>query len=58
MPEPTMAAPTCPRCGHYIPNDETPGLYPGALSREDGKTEICSACGREEGLRDFIRSGR
>lgn len=40
----------CPRCEGYIPNNMTPGLYPGALSRTDDKTEICSACGEEEAL--------
>lgn len=35
----------CPRCTHFIPNDETPGAFPGAISRLDDKTEICSACG-------------
>lgn len=43
----------CPRCGHYIPNDETPGKYIGAMSRTDNKTEVCSACGTEEGLVQF-----
>jgi hypothetical protein len=42
------AVPICPRCGGYIPNAETPGAYPGALSRVDNKTEICSKCGSEE----------
>lgn len=46
--------PVCPRCGHYIPDDATPGLYPGALSRWDNETEVCSACGLDEAMRDFI----
>lgn len=45
--------PVCPRCEGYIPNNETPGLYPGAVSRLDNKTEICSACGQEEALQDW-----
>ena len=40
----------CPRCDGYIPNNETPGAYPGALSRVDNETYICSACGEEEAL--------
>jgi hypothetical protein len=40
----------CPRCNGFIPNNETPGLYPGALSRIDNETYICSACGEEEAL--------
>lgn len=42
--------PECPRCGGYIPNDVTPGAYPGALSRVDNKTEICSQCGNAEAI--------
>ena len=33
----------CPRCG-----DPLPQRYPGALSRADNKTEICSPCGTDE----------
>ena len=43
----------CPRCSHFIPNDLTPGAYPGAISRLDNKTEICSDCGTEEALLQF-----
>lgn len=45
-----MKTHVCPRCEGYIPNNLTPGLYPGALSRTDDKTEVCSACGEEEAL--------
>lgn len=48
--------PVCPRCDGFIPNNETPGLYPGALSRLDNKTEICSECGQDEALRDLCRA--
>lgn len=48
-----MGEPICPRCGHFIPNDLHPGAYPGAISRLDNKTEICSSCGTDEALRDF-----
>lgn len=44
---------TCPRCLGAIPNIMTPGFYPGAISRADNKTEICSACGEEEAMDDF-----
>lgn len=40
----------CPRCGGGIPNDLHRGEYPGALSRWDNNTMICSACGLDEAL--------
>jgi hypothetical protein len=43
----------CPRCHHGIPNDEFRGEYPGALSRRDNKTYICSECGTKEALEDM-----
>lgn len=46
--------PTCPVCNGFIPNNETPGAYPGAISRRDNVTEICSSCGIDEALADFI----
>ena len=46
--------PVCPRCGHYIPNDERPGAYMGARSRADNKTEVCSACGTHEAMQQFM----
>jgi hypothetical protein len=46
--------PICPKCQGFIPNNETPGAYPGALSRRDNETEICSACGVAEALEDFM----
>jgi hypothetical protein len=45
--------PICPKCDGYIPNNENPGAYPGAISRADNKTEICSDCGTQEALKDF-----
>ena len=42
--------PRCPICFGYIPNDLTPGKYPGALARYDNQTEICSDCGTVEAL--------
>lgn len=45
--------PICPRCGSFIPNDEQPGAYPGALSRTDNFTEVCSACGSREAMEQF-----
>lgn len=46
--------PICPKCSGYIPNNETPGAYSGAISRRDNITEICSACGTQEALEDFF----
>jgi hypothetical protein len=45
-----MSAPVCPRCHGFIPSNLTPGRYPGAISRVNNKTEICSDCGREEAM--------
>lgn len=49
----TITKPVCPRCKGFIPNNVTPGEYPGAISRLDNKTEICSSCGTEEALEDY-----
>lgn len=43
----------CPRCGGPIPTAEHPGLYPGAVSRADDRTEICSPCGMDEALEQW-----
>ena len=48
-----VAKPICPRCSGFIPNNENPGAYPGAVSRVDNETEICSACGVAEAFKDF-----
>lgn len=45
-----MSAPVCPRCRGSIPTNSRPGAYPGALSRADNATEVCSDCGTEEAL--------
>jgi hypothetical protein len=42
----------CPRCAGWIPTNENPGAHPGALSRVDNETEICSKCGTEEAILD------
>jgi ribosomal protein S27AE len=44
----------CPKCSNFIPSNEHAGEYPGAISRRDSKTEICSACGVDEALEDFF----
>ena len=49
----TNTYPVCPSCGGFIPNNVYPGAYPGALSRRDNLTEICSECGTLEALQDF-----
>lgn len=46
----TMTTIICPRCEGYIPSNDAPGAFPGALSRTDNETEICSQCGVEEAL--------
>ena len=38
----------CPRCGRIY------GEYP-ALSRRDNRTDICSNCGVEEAMNDFLK---
>lgn len=43
----------CPRCHGFIPNNDTPGAYPGAISRLDNTTEVCSSCGTEEAIEDW-----
>ena len=40
----------CPICDGPIPNAEHRGKYPGAMSRYDNETEICSLCGSAEAL--------
>lgn len=47
----------CPRCGGAIPNWERRGEYPGAISRVDNQTEICSECGTMEAMEDFVGNG-
>jgi len=53
----TLEKDQCPRCGGGIPNDAQRGAYPGALSRWDNATYICSACGHDEAMRDLIGNG-
>lgn len=43
----------CPRCGGCVPNNEQPGAYPGALSRVDNATYVCSSCGTNEAMFNF-----
>lgn len=47
--------PVCPRCKGYIPNNDNPGAYPGAISRIDNETEICSPCGQNEAINDYLK---
>ena len=42
--------PQCPLCGGPMPNEKFPSAHPGALSRADNKTEICSNCGQIEAI--------
>lgn len=59
----------CPRCKGWIPTNENPGEYPGAMSRylvpdpdEGGELsriiEICSACGEDEAWMQVHEQGR
>jgi DNA-directed RNA polymerase subunit RPC12/RpoP len=45
---------TCPRCGGGIPNNERRGEYPGALSRTDNDTYVCSQCGQDEAIETMM----
>ena len=47
----------CPRCGGPIPDAAHEGEFPGALSRTDNATEICSSCGTEEAMEQFYGQG-
>lgn len=49
----------CPRCTSHdwIPNNDFPNAYPGAISRSDNRTEICSDCGQDEALKDYFDGG-
>lgn len=53
----TLDQHTCPRCFGGIPNDLCRGQYPGALSRTDNQTYICSECGEQEALEDWLMGG-
>lgn len=44
----------CPRCNGGIPNNERIGEYCGALSRLDNATEICSECGEDEAMQEYL----
>lgn len=44
----------CPICSEPIPNREHAGKYCGAISRKDNVTEICSQCGTNEAMDDFM----
>lgn len=46
--------PICPRCLGFIPSNLFAGEYPGAISRIDNSTEICSDCGTEEAITALI----
>jgi hypothetical protein len=48
----------CPRCSRFVPNNETPGAYPGAMTRWGGRQiEICSQCGQDEAMAQFTVIG-
>lgn len=48
----------CPRCRGFIPNNDTPGAYIGALSRttrgaNDEPIYVCSSCGTDEAILQY-----
>ena len=45
---------TCPRCLGGIPTNTERGAYPGALSRTDNLTEVCTLCGLLEAFEAII----
>lgn len=49
-----LEKPVCPRCLGFIPSNAFAGEYPGAISRIDNKTQICSDCGTEEAITALI----
>lgn len=53
---PSFSGP-CPRCGGGVPSDRDRGEYPGALSRVDNKTYICSQCGTDEAMFNWSSPG-
>lgn len=53
---PKFAGP-CPRCGGAVPNEAFKGEYPGALSRFDNQTYVCSDCGTSEAMFQFVNRG-
>jgi hypothetical protein len=58
---PNSGVSVCPRCSNYIPSNEAPGAFPGAVSREmqddfGNYLEICSPCGTSEAIEAFTRS--
>lgn len=44
----------CPICEGPIPNAEHEGKYPGAMSRWDNVSEICSICGSAEAMSPLL----
>lgn len=45
----------CPRCDGDMPSTLHKGQYPGALSRYDNATEVCSSCGVEEAIAHLMK---
>lgn len=58
--DPTRAdfAGPCPRCGGGVPNSLQPGAHPGVRSRVDRITYLCTSCGEEEAIYQFVRASR
>lgn len=50
-----MVSKTCQRCGQVASYDDPFHRGFGAKSRTDNKTVICSPCGVDEAMQDFMR---
>lgn len=52
----TSDNPLCPRCGERPVRRVLPdgAAVPGALSRRDNRTEVCSQCGFDEAMEDLV----
>ena len=50
LADPSVSYPICPRCGHYIPDDASPGDRPGnpTLRADVGDVLVCDACAWHE----------
>lgn len=52
-----MVSKICKRCDYTAPLNDPFYRGFGAISRTDNKTMICSNCGVEEAMEDFLHGG-
>lgn len=52
-----MVSKTCKRCGQVARYDDPFHRGFGAISRVDRKSQICSDCGVDEAMQDFLDGG-